>query len=132
VRFNRAQIGIALACSFAAASPAVAQHEAEWRVQRHAEVGETVRLGGHVNYHLCGEVIPTTITIVQAPRYGTVSIRDEIVKSGHPELGRGDKCRGSSGQGKVVYYSRTSPGADKFRYDSSSDNGIVHVDVTVD
>jgi len=70
--------------------------------------------------------------IAQAPSHGTLAIRDEIVKSVDPELGHGDKCRGSSGLGRVVYYTRTSPGSDKFKYDSSSANGVVHVDVTVD
>lgn len=134
MRFHRALIGsIALACSLAVAVVAFAQQrEAERRIHRHAEVGETVRLGGHVNYHLCSFVIPTTITVIQSPRHGMLSTRDEVVKSGEPELGRGDKCPGSSGEGKVLYYTRTSPGVDKFVYDSSSDNGVVHVDVTLD
>jgi hypothetical protein len=134
VRSHRALIGsIALACSLVVAVAAFAQQrEAERRIHRHAEVGETVRLGGHVNYHLCSFVIPTTITVVQSPSHGMLSTRDEVVKSAEPELGRGDKCRGSSGEGKAVYYTRTSRGVDKFEYDSLSDNGVVHVDVTVD
>jgi hypothetical protein len=133
MRFHQALVGgIALPCFLAVAVVAFAQHEAGRRIQRYADVGETVRLEGHVNYHRCGVVIPTTITVVQAPTHGAITTRDEIVKSTHPELGRGDKCQGSSGKGKVVYYTRTSPGVDKFRYDSLSDNGVVRVDVTVD
>jgi hypothetical protein len=140
VRLQHALVGsIGLACSLAIAVSASAQHassfaqrEAERRIQRHVGVGETVRLDGHVNYHGCGVVIPTTITVIQAPIHGAITTHDEIVKSTQPELGRGDKCQGYSGEGKVVYYTRTSPGVDKFRYDSSSDNGVVHVHVTVD
>ena len=123
---------VALACSPIATSSTLAQSEAERRIERHADVGQTVRLRGHVNYHLCGTVIPTTIIVIQAPSHGTLAIRDEILKSGSPELGHGDKCQGYSGNGRVVYYTRTSLGPDKFRYNSSSDNGVVHVDVTVD
>jgi len=130
---------VVLACSLAVTASTSAQERAERQIQRHAEIGQTVRLGGHVNYHRahmdyggCDIVIPTTITVVQAPSHGTLAIRDEMVKSEQPVLGHGDKCRGASGLGKAVYYTRTSPGADKFKYDSSSDNGVVHVDVTVD
>jgi hypothetical protein len=99
---------------------------------RHAAIGQTVRLGGHVNYtHNCSDTIPTAISVVQAPRHGTLEVRDEVVRSGHPELGHGSKCAGASGMGKVVNYTRTSQGADVFTYDSVSANGVVHVHVTV-
>jgi hypothetical protein len=132
--------GIALACCLGVAASilaqqAAAQREAVERVRRHADIGQTVRLGGHVNYRLgsgCLSVIPTTISVVQAPSHGTLTVRDEVVTSGHPELGMGGKCQGGSGMGRVVYYLRTSSGRDTFRYDSSSDNGVVHFDVTVD
>ena len=123
--------GVALACCIGAATATSAQVEAERQVQRHAAVGETVRLRGHVNYSRCDAVIPTTITVTQAPRHGTLTIRDEAVTSGDPELGRGTKCKGSSGEGRVVYYTRTRPGTDNFGYDSSSRNGVVHVSVTI-
>jgi len=128
---------VVLACSLAVTASTLAQERAERQIQRHAAMGQTVKLGGHVNYDRrrgygrCDIVIPTTITVVQAPSHGTLAIRDEIVKSAEPELGRGDKCRGSSGLGRVVYYTRRSPGSDTFKYDSSSANGVVHVDVTV-
>ena len=106
--------------------------QAERRIQRHAAPGETVRLDGHVNYRTCGYVIPTAIIVNVAPTYGTLSVRDEMVTSINPELGRSvDRCKGYSGQGKVVYYTRTSPGVDVFQYTSSSANGDVHVDATV-
>jgi hypothetical protein len=38
--------------------------------------------------------------------------------------GRGNKCRGSSGMGRVVYYTRTSAGPDEFKHDSLSGNGV--------
>lgn len=126
-------IAAVLACAwFIAPAPRAQQTEAEYQVERHAGVGQTVRLAGHVNYHFCESVIPTTIHVVTAPSHGTLAVRDEIVTSKHPELGRGDRCKHSSGQGKVVYYTRTSSGPDYFRYDSKSDNGVVHIDVTVD
>ena len=33
--------------------------------------------------------------------------------------------------GKVVYYTRTSQGANVFVYDSASSNGVIHFHVTV-
>ena len=129
---------IVLTCLLAVTASTLAQERAERQIQRHAAMGQTVKLGGHVNYDRrrpygrCDIVIPTTIMVVQAPSHGTLAIRDEMVKSADPELGRGDKCRGSSGVGRVVYYTRTSPGSDAFKYDSSSANGVVHVHVTVD
>jgi hypothetical protein len=133
VKFNfKWTSGVALACSLAIATSALAQERAERHIQRHAAIGQTVKLSGHVNYYPCGTAIPTTIRVVQAPIHGTLAIRAEIVKSTDPVLGRGGKCRGDSGPGRVVYYTRTSPGSDKFKYDSSSANGVVHVEVTVD
>ena len=38
---------------------------------------------------------------------------------------------GARGMGKVVYYTRTSQGADVFAYDSVTSNGVVHVHVTM-
>jgi hypothetical protein len=105
---------------------------AEHQLERHAALGETVRLRGHVNYHPCGSVIPTTIIVVQPPSHGTLSVRDEVVTSFDPELGTRDRCKGYSGQGRVVYYTRTTLGTDKFQYTSSSSNGEVRVSVTVD
>jgi hypothetical protein len=110
-----------------------AEHQiAERQLERHVAVGESVRLRGHVNYHPCGSVIPTDIIVVQPPSHGTLSVRDEVVTSTDPELGTRDRCKGYSGQGKVVYYTRTGSGTDKFRYSSSSSNGEVRVSVTVD
>lgn len=66
-------------------------------------------------------------------RSGT-SLRDadnknEVVHAKDAELGRG--CVGSSGMGKVVYYTRAHVGTDSFSYDSASSSGVVHVYVTV-
>jgi hypothetical protein len=88
-----------------------------------------MRLRGHVNFsHGCSDVIPTDVIVVQAPLYGTLTIKDEVVHSTDAELGRG--CVGSSGMGKVVYYARIHEGTDSFSYDSASSNGVVHVYVT--
>jgi hypothetical protein len=127
--------GLVLVCFLGttpASSAPAQQVEVERQLQRHAAVGETVRLDGHVNYHPCGSVIPTTITVTKAPTHGTLSVRDEIVRSGHPELGPRERCAGYSGQGKVVYYTRTSLGSDSFIYESSSANGVVRIDAIVD
>ena len=123
---------VALACAFGVTGAAFAQEQASRRIHTHAAVGQTVRLSGHVNYRPCGTVIPTTIIVVRAPTHGTLTVRDEMVTSAAPELGHDDKCRGHSGQGKAVYYARTSSGADVFKYESSSANGVVHFAVTVD
>jgi hypothetical protein len=105
--------------------------DAEHHYQLHVTIGNTVRIRGHVNYsHHCAEVIATTISVGQTPIHGSLSTRDEAVLSTDPELGTGDKCKGHSGQGKVVYYTRTSPGVDKFDYSSVSANGMVRVSVT--
>jgi hypothetical protein len=126
--------GFLVAAAVALLSSALgAEHQiAERQLERHAAVGETVRLRGHVNYHPCGSVIPTTINVVQPPSRGTLSVRDEIVTTTDPELGTGDRCKGYSGQGKAVYYTRTTLGTDKFQYMSSSANGEVRVSVTID
>jgi hypothetical protein len=127
--------GLVLVCflgTTAASSAPAQQVEVERQIQRYAAVGETVRLDGHVNYHPCGSVIPTTITVTKAPTHGTLSVRDEIATSGHPELGPRERCKGYSGQGKVVYYTRTSLGSDSFVYKSSSANGVVRIDALVD
>jgi hypothetical protein len=118
---------------FGLTSFAVAQERmAEKRIQSHATVGETVRLGGHVNFdHHCSEVIPTTISVVQAPQHGTLDVRDEDVRLTDPDLGHGSKCALVRGTGKGVYYTRASQGADSFAYDSVSGNGVVHLHVTV-
>jgi hypothetical protein len=122
----------ALAGCLLLTSSAFGQREAVRTVQSHASVGQTIRLRGHVNYsHNCTEVIPTTISVVQAPQHGALMIRDEVVRSTDPELGHGSKCAGASGTGKVVYYTRATPGADVFSYDSLSLNGVVHVHATV-
>jgi hypothetical protein len=122
----------AFALMLAAAAPAAAQHVAERRIQTNASMGQTVRLRGHVNYaHNCTEVIPTTISVVQGPQHGTLDVRDEVVRSTDPDLGHGSKCAGASGEGKTVYYTRTSPGVDAFAYDSVSENGVVHLHVVV-
>jgi hypothetical protein len=111
---------------------AAGQNEAERRVSTHAAIGQTIRVSGHLNYsHNCADVIPTAISEVQAPHYGTLETRDEVVRSTHPELGHGSKCAGVSGMGKVVYYTRNSSGIDVFHYDSVSANGVVHILVTV-
>jgi hypothetical protein len=115
-----------------AVSPLVLAQEAQRRVERHAAIGQTIRLRGHVNYHPCGSVIPTTIIIDQPPQHGTLSIRDEMIKSDDPVFGSGDGCQGHSGQGKAVYYTRTSAGSDQLRYTSSSANGELHVTAVVD
>jgi hypothetical protein len=115
-----------------AVSTFVLTQDARRRRERHAAIGQTVRLRGHVNYHPCGSVIPTTISIDQPPQHGTLAVRDEMITSGDPEFGGGDRCQGHSGQGKAVYYTRTSPGSDQLRYTSSSANGEVHVTAVVD
>jgi hypothetical protein len=123
-----------VAAAVAPLSSAVgAEHQiAERQLERHAAIGETVRLRGHANYHPCGSVIPTDIIVVQPPSHGTLSVREEIVTSFDPELGTRDRCKGFSGQGKAVYYTRTTSGTDKFKYTSSSANGEVRVSVTID
>jgi hypothetical protein len=114
--------------NFAAAQ----ERMAEKRIQSHAAMGATVRVRGHVNFeHNCAEAIPTTISVVQAPQHGTLDVRDEDVRATDPDLGHGSKCAGVRGAGKVVYYTRASPGADSFAYDSVSGNGVVHIHVTV-
>jgi hypothetical protein len=111
---------------------ATGQHEAEHRISTHAAVGQTIRIRGHVNYgYNCGDVVPTAISIVHAPRFGALETHDEVVRSTDPELGHGSKCAGASGMGKVVYYTRKSPGIDVLDYDSVSTNGVVHIHVTV-
>jgi hypothetical protein len=127
---NALTCAFAIACSVSATLSASGQQEAERQVQVDAAMGQTMRLRGHVSYsHGCSEVIPTDITVVQAPLYGALTIKDEVVHSTDAELGRG--CVGSSGLGKVVYYARAHEGTDSFSYDSASSNGIVHVYVTV-
>ena len=121
--------GLVLACSLGAAAATLA-YNAERRVERRAAVGETVRLRGHINYQRGCAVIPTIITVVQPPRHGTLAIRDESATLADPIFG--DQCRGQSGTGKVVYYTRTSLGTDTFDHESSSDNGVVRVFVTID
>jgi hypothetical protein len=117
---RRAMSGVlaALASLGIATTAMSVQTEAESRIERHAEVGQTVRLGGHVNYRRCGVVIPTTISVITVPGHGTLATRDEVVTSAHPNLGDFARCRNFSGLGRVVYYTRTSPGSDKFKYDS--------------
>jgi hypothetical protein len=111
---------------------AAGQNESEHRISTHAAIGQTIRIRGHVNYsHNCVDVIPTAISVVQAPRYGALETRDEPVRSTDPELGHGSKCAEVTGMGKVVYYTRNNPGIDVFHYDSVSGNGVVHILVTV-
>jgi hypothetical protein len=106
---------IAAAVSFNPTASTFAQRMAEKRIQSHAGIGQTVRVRGHVNHeHNCSEVIPTTISVVQAPRHETLDVRDEDVRATDPELGHGSKCAGVHGGGKVVYYTRTGSGADSF------------------
>ncbi len=127
---NTLTCAFAIACSMSATIPAWGQQEAERQVQVDAAIGQTMRLRGHVNYsHGCSDVIPTDITVIQAPLYGTLTIKNEVVHAKDAELGRG--CVGSSGMGKVVYYTRAHEGTDSFSYDSASSNGVVHVYVTV-
>jgi hypothetical protein len=97
----------------------------------HAAVGKTVRVWGSVNFsNHCSSVVETTITVTLSPLRGSTSVRDEIVKQTSPDF-RGE-CKNFSGQGKVVYYTRTSPGVDRFKYTSSSSIGAVDHNVTVD
>ena len=121
---------LAWACVLTVPASALAQAEAERKIERHANIGQTVRLGGHVNYgpH-CSGVTQTTIIVIRQPNHGTLAVKDEMVTSENPELGA--RCAGQSGLGRVVYYIRTSSGLDKFRYDSSFPSGVVHMDVTV-
>jgi hypothetical protein len=103
---------------------------AERQVQVDAAIGQTVRLHGHTNFsHGCSDVIPTEITVIQAPLYGVLTIKDEIIHVTEPGFGRG--CVGSSGMGKAVYYARVHEGTDSFSYDAASSNGVIHVYVTV-
>ena len=113
---NTLTCAFAIACSMSATIPAWGQQEAERQVQVDAAIGQTMRLRGHVNYsHGCSDVIPTDITVIQAPLYGTLTIKNEVVHAKDAELGRG--CVGSSGMGKVVYYTRAHEGTDSFSYD---------------
>jgi hypothetical protein len=108
------------------------QRVAEHHLHRLAPNGTTIRIRGHVNFHECGTFTPTTIVVQVAPQHGTLEIRDEQVKATDPDLGTGEKCREFVGMGKVVYYTRTSPGHDSFNYDSQSANGVVHYYLDVD
>jgi hypothetical protein len=130
---NALLCAVAAALFFGLANLAFAQQRmAEKRIQSHAGMGQRVRIWGHVNFdHNCSEVIPTSISVVQAPQHGTLDVRDEDVRLNDPDLGHGSKCADVRGAGKVVYYTRTSPGADPFAYDSLSGNGVVHLHVTV-
>jgi hypothetical protein len=105
---------------------------ADKQIQRHATLGQTIRLLGHVNYAKCGDVIKTSVAIVQPPAHGAVSIRDEVVKTTEAVLGKGGMCSGYKGLGKGVYYTRNSPGTDKLDYDSVSNNGVVHVHAVIE
>jgi hypothetical protein len=71
------------------------------------------------------------MSIIQAPHHGTLDVRDEDVRATDPDLGHGSKCALVRGSGKVVYYTRASPGAGAFAYDSVSGNGVVHLQVVV-
>ena len=126
-RYTR-RLAIGVVAALLSLTPAFGQ---EHHLERHAAIGETVRVRGHVNYHGCGSAIATAIVVNVEPVHGTLSVRDEIVPTIDPDLGKGDRCKGSSGEGKVVYYTRTSPGDDRFAYRSSSLNGEVRVAVTV-
>src|SRR5271166_4412336 len=120
----------ALACSVSIIVPSFGQQEAERQVQRDAAVGQTVRLRGFVNFsNDCSGVTPTEIIVIQAPLYGTLTIKNEIVRPTDAVFGRG--CIGSSGMGKAVYYTRTHEGIDSFSYDAAWLNGVIHVYVTV-
>jgi hypothetical protein len=120
----------AIACSMNSTIPAWGQQEAERQVYVDAAKGQTIRLRGHVSFSQgCSIVIPNDITVIQAPLYGTLTIKDEVVRSTDAALGRG--CVGSSGMGKVIYYARLHEGTDSFSYDFASSNGVVHVYVTV-
>jgi hypothetical protein len=124
--------GSLIACLALATAASAQEREAERSVSTRAAVGQTVKIRGHVNYsNHCTEVIPTSISVVRPPQFGSLEIRDEVVRSGDPELGHGSKCAGSSGQGKIVTYTRKAPGTDVFAYDSVSMNGVVHVHATV-
>ena len=93
--------------------------------------GVCVNRIGTVNFsNHCGSMVETTITVTQSPAHGSTTVRDEIVKQGSPDF-RGE-CKDHSGQGKVVYYTRTSPGVDHFKYTSSSSVGAVDHNVTVE
>jgi hypothetical protein len=129
----RTGAGSFLIVSLVLTAPALAQErEGERTVSTRAAVGQTVRLSGHVNYtRHCAEVIPTTISVVRSPQYGSLDIRDEAVRADVPQLGHGSKCAGSSGLGKGVYYSRKAPGTEAIAYDSVSTNGVVHVHANV-
>ena len=95
----------AIACSMNSTIPAWGQQEAERQVYVDAAMGQTMRLRGHVSFSQgCSIVIPNDITVIQAPLYGTLTIKDEVVRSTDAALGRG--CVGSSGMGKVIYYAR--------------------------
>jgi hypothetical protein len=127
VRFQRRIIGWAvLACSLGVVTSAWARD-----LHAHAALGRTVRVWGSVNFtDHCSTAVETTITVTEAPAHGSVSVRDEIVKQNSPDFG--GSCGGLSGRGKVVYYTRTSPGIDHFKYTSSSTVGAVDHNVTID
>jgi hypothetical protein len=104
------------------------EREAEREIQAHASVGETIRLWGHLNFSgNCQTVAPTNVRVVRAPQHGTLSLGDEEVTLTNPELGANRECKGATGMGKVVYYTRTSEGVDVFAYDSVSLNGVIRV-----
>ncbi|MGB7976773.1 MAG: hypothetical protein WCF81_21050 [Roseiarcus sp.] len=131
--FRIALLGVvAAAICFSPTHPTFAQRMAEKHIRSHAEMGQTVRIRGHVNYeHNCSEVIPTTISVIHVPQHGTLDVRNENVRATDPDLGYGSKCAGVGGGGKGVYYTRTGQGADSFAYDSISGNGVVHLHVIV-
>lgn len=96
-----------------------------------AAVGTTVRVWGSVNFsNHCSPTLATTMTVTQPPAHGSTSVRDRIVKQGSPDFA--GECKNHSGQGKLIYYTRTSPGVDHFKFTSSSLVGGVDHNATVD
>jgi hypothetical protein len=83
-----------------------------------AAVGETVKVLSEIHHARDCTLLETVITIDEKPIHGTVSVRDAMVKLTHPDWSL--ECLNHPGQGKAVYYTRTSPGIDHFKYSSSA------------
>jgi hypothetical protein len=84
-----------------------------------AAVGQQVRVFGHVRFARdCRPGAVPDMTIVDAPKLGTLTVRTETVTLTNPDFGT---CpAGSAGLGTVVYYTAEASGQDRFHYRMSS------------
>src|SRR5208282_3715549 len=83
-----------------------------------AAVGQTVKVFAEIHHARHCALLETVITIDKKPTHGTVSVQDAMVRLTDPDFS--SECLNQAGQGKAVYYTRTSPGIDHFKYSSSA------------